>query len=322
MKKIIVLLLFLFFYSCAEDNSDNVIKKSGNVEAVEITVSAKTGGTLIQLLKDEGDIVKKGDTVAVLDTKITELEYSKAKALVQAAKAKLKLMKKGSRKEDLLAAKENVKQAKANFELAKKEFERAENLLKEKSLPPNKFDEVNAKFKIAKARYEQAKSMFAKVKNPFRAEETEQAEANLKAAEAQLKILEQHLNDAVITSPTDGVISEVYFRVGETVAPYGNVFEVVNLAEPEIKIYVPETQLGKIKLGQKAEIFSDSFKEKTFSGRVVYISPKAEFTPKTIQTKEERVKLVFEVKIKAENKNLELKTGMPVDVEIKLNDGK
>ncbi len=319
MKKLIILFLSLLTLSaCSNNGSDNVITKSGTVEAREVTVSAKVGGTLEKLLKAEGDLIKKGDTVAILDTKITELQFEKSLAALSAAKDKLTLMVKGARKEDLIQAKENLKQAKLSYGLAAKEFKRAKNLLREKSIPQNKFDDIKTKYEIATSRLKQSEIALRKIKNLFRPEEIQQAKANVKAAEAQLEILKQNLKDAVITSPENGIISKIYYKEGENVLPFGSIFKVENLAKPKIKIYIPETQLGKIKPGQEAEIFSDSFKEKYFRGKVTYISPKAEFTPKTIQTKEERVKLVFEVKIVAENPNLELKSGMPVDVKLEL----
>ncbi len=319
MKKIILLLALVFTAAaCSSSDSENTIKKSGIVEAKEITATAKVGGTLEKLLKKEGEKVSKGDTVAILDSKITRLQLEKAKAMLRIAEAKLSLLKKGARKEDLRKVEENLKQAQISFDLAKKEFKRARNLLKDKSIPQSKFDEAKSKFELAKSRLNQAKSEYRKIKKLFRPEEIEQAKASVDASKAEIEILKENLNNSVILSPADGIISNIFYDEGETVIPYGNVFEVENLAKPEIRIYVSETELGKVKVGQKAKISCDSFEEKSFDGVVTYISPIAEFTPKTIQTEEERVKLVFEIKIEADNPKYELKSGMPVDVLLQL----
>jgi len=318
MKIVYLFLIGFLLSACSGANSNRVLEKSGVVENQEIIVSAETGGKLIRLLKDEGDVVRKGDTVAILDKETLELKLKQAEANLEATEAKLRLMKKGARKEDIDAAQGNVKQARAAYELAEKEFKRAEELLRNKSLSLDRYDKIKSEFEIAKARLSVAKSQLAKAKRPFRREEIRQAEAALHAAKAQVELLKKNVKDAVLVSPIDGTITKVFYKQGELVAPFGSVFSVDNLKQVEVRIYIPETQLGKVKVGQKVEIFSDSFSGKNFEGKVVFVSPKAEFTPKTIQTKEERVKLVYEVKIVAKNPDGELKTGMPVDVKIRL----
>jgi HlyD family secretion protein len=137
-----------------------------------------------------------------------------------------------------------------------------------------------------------------------------------RVARAAYEQINAVINNAVIASPIDGVVLEKNLEVGEIVFPGTPVLTVADIRETWIRIYINERQLGRVKLGQKADITVDSFPDKKFAGKVVSISNKAEFTPKTIQTKDERVKLMFAVKIAVPNQNQELKPGMPADAYI------
>jgi len=155
-----------------------------------------------------------------------------------------------------------------------------------------------------------------KVKKIFRPEEIEQAKANLKKAQASVDLLKKNIRDSYIISPLNGFVVKKFVEVGETVSPMSSLVKISNLSSVNLIIYVSEGDLGKIKLGQKAEITIDTYPDKKYDGKVTYISPEAEFTPKNIQTKDERTKLVFAVKIEILNKDFELKPGMPADAKI------
>jgi HlyD family secretion protein len=161
-----------------------------------------------------------------------------------------------------------------------------------------------------------AKENYTKMKNYARPEEIKQAEAKLNQSIASAGLIKKNINDSYIISPLNGIVVKKYFEVGETVSPMSSLVKISDLTNVELYIYVTELELGKIKLGQKAEVSVDAFKDKKFEGRVTYISPEAEFTPKNIQTKDERTKLVFAIKIELPNPNFELKSGMPADARI------
>jgi len=144
-------------------------------------------------------------------------------------------------------------------------------------------------------------------------------EAVKEAAEAQVRLIERQLQDATITIPLHGVISERYVEVGELVSVGSLMATVIDLKHVWVMAYVSEIHLGNVKLGQEGKVSVDSFPEKEFIGKVTYISPEAEFTPKNIQTKEERVTLVFGVKIELDNPDQELKLGMPADAILALD---
>jgi len=318
MKKItfyIVPFLTFILIGCNGNNSGS-IKASGNIEATNIIVSSQVSGKVFQILKDEGDRVNKSDTVIVIDPETYKLKLDEAVASREYAQAQFNLLKEGARKEDIKQANDNLKQAQVSFDLAEKDKERMENLYQAKSITKKQYDDAIANYEISKARLNSARENFEKVKNLSRPEELKQAEANLNKAIANVNLLQKSLNDCYVTSPSSGYITKKFIEIGETAGMMSSLFQVADLSSVELVIYVPETELGKVQLGQKAELKVDTYPDKSYNGKVIYISPQAEFTPKNIQTQEERTKLVFAVKIKIDNPDFELKDGMPADATI------
>jgi HlyD family secretion protein len=323
MKKIILTIsafLVSLLAGCS-GNDERSIKASGNIEATNIVISSQVSGKVIQFLKDEGTKVNKGDTVVIIDIETYELKLTEANASLQYAEAQYQLLKKGAREEDINQAEENYKLAQIAFDMAEKDKKRMENLYSSKSITKKQYDDALANFDIALAKLNSSKENLQKVKNLSRPEELKQAEANLNRTKASLNLIKKNLNDCYVTSPSSGFITKKFIEQGETAGTMSSLFQVADLSSVELVIYIPETELGKVQLNQKADIKVDTYPDKTFEGKVVYISPQAEFTPKNIQTEEERTKLVFAVKIKIENPDFELKDGMPADAIIKLNQG-
>jgi len=211
-----------------------------------------------------------------------------------------------------------MKQAEINLDLAKKDYGRMKNLFESKTITQKQFEDVKAGYEIAQTQMKLAEQNFKKISNLARPEEIKQAEANLNRTIANVNLIKKSVKDCFVTTPISGFIVSKFIEEGETVAQMSSLFQVADLSEIEMTIYVSETDMGKIKLNQSADISTDTYPDKNYSGRVSYISPEAEFTPKNIQTKEERTKLVFAVKIKIDNPDLELKDGMPADAVIKL----
>ena len=318
MKNILIFhltILFFILIGC-NGNDESRIEASGNIEATNIIVSSQVSGKVIQVLKDEGTRVNNGDTVIIIDTETYELKLAEAMATQDFAQAQYNLLKKGARDEDINQAEENLNQAQISFELAEKDKQRMENLYESKSITKKQFDDAIANYDISLAKLNSAKENFQKVKNLSRPEELMQAKANLDKALANVNLIKKNLSDCYVTSPSSGFITKKFIEAGETAGMMSSLFQVADLSSVELVIYIPETELGKIKLNQQAEISVDTFPEKNFEGKVIYISPEAEFTPKNIQTQEERTKLVFAVKIKIDNPDFELKDGMPADAVI------
>ena len=322
MRKFILIPLVLMFgliLGCGSGNDKNKIEASGNIEATNVTVSSKVNGQVLKLFYDEGANIKAGDTLLTIDHDLLAIQLQQAEAAVEAARAQFALLKQGARSEDVKQAEDGLKQAKANYELANSDFERNDRLYKSKSISRQQFDNVSAKFDIANAQYNSAKENLRKIKNLARPEELKQAEANLNRQIAAVDLIKKNISDSYVTAPISGFVVKKFVEAGESVLPMSSLMMLSNLSSVDLVIYVSETDLGRVKLGQNADVTVDSFKNKTFKGKVIYISPQAEFTPKNIQTKDERTKLVYAVKIHIPNPQFELKDGMPADAVVFTN---
>lgn len=321
MNKIIIssaFLLLLFLTSCGSNNSLKSIEASGTIESTNIVVSSRTSGNILKINFHEGDKVNTSDTIIVIDHEMLDLQLQQAIAGKDAAEAQLNLMLRGARQEEIIQAEQNLNQAKVNFETAERDKIRMENLYKSRSVTQKQYEDAVSKYELMNAQYTAAQENFNKVKKIFRQEEIDQARANFNKAIAGVELLNKNIRDSYVISPIGGFLVKSFVEIGESVSPMSSLFKVSDLEVVELVIYVSTEELGYVKLGQEAEVTIDSYKDKVYEGKVTYISPEAEFTPKNIQTKDERTKLVFSVKITIPNNDYELKPGMPADAEIKL----
>ncbi|GIK59735.1 MAG: HlyD family efflux transporter periplasmic adaptor subunit [Ignavibacteriota bacterium] len=312
-----VTLIFLIS-GCGNNKQPDSIDASGTIESTNVIVSAKTSGEILMIKFTEGSKINAGDTILIIDHEHLDLQLLQAIAVQNAAEAQLRLMQKGAREEDIIQAEQNLNQAKVNLETAEKDKIRMQNLFDTHSITQKQYEDAAAKYDLMNAQYKSAQENYAKVKKIFRPEEIDQAKANLDKAVAGVELLQKNIRDSYVTSPINGFLVKTFIERGESVIPMSSLFKVSDLDIIELEIYISEEELGYVKLGQKADISVDSFKDKTFEGKVTYISPEAEFTPKNIQTKDERTKLVYAVKITIQNKDYYLKSGMPADAVIRL----
>jgi len=323
MKKLLFLSIALsgiLLISCNNNERLKSIEASGTIESTNIIVSSKTAGNILTMNFSEGDKVNSGDTVLIINHEQLDIQLSQAIAGKDAAQAQLNLMLKGAREEDIIQAEQNLNQAKVNFETAERDKNRMQNLYDSHSITQKQYEDAVARFELMSAQYKSAQENYSKVKKIFRPEEIEQAKANLNKAIAGVELLNKNIRDCFVTSPINGFLVKTFIEPGETVTPMSSLFKVSDLDVVELVIYVSTEELAYVKLGQNAEVKIDAFKDKVYNGKVTYISPEAEFTPKNIQTKDERTKLVFAVKIKIPNDNYDLKPGLPADAKIKLQD--
>ncbi len=319
MKKIKIflsLVLLLTMAACSSNDNSNSIEATGTIESTNVIVSSRTAGDIKSILSGEGERVNAGDTVLIIDREVLDYQLEQALAGEQIAQAQLDLMLKGARSEDIKQAEELMKQNEINFNNAKNDFERYKQLWGSKSISQKQYEDMTARFEVASAQFSSAKENYQKVKKIFRPEEIEQAKGNLKKAKASVDLLKKNIRDSYVTSPISGFIVKKFIETGETVTPMSSLFKVSNLETVDLVIYISEVELGKVKLGQRAEITNDTYPDRKYEGKVTYISPEAEFTPKNVQTKDERTKLVFAVKISVDNKNFDLKAGMPADAKV------
>ena len=312
----LVSIAFLLF-SCSEERDQDKISASGTIEVIEVSVAPKIGGQVTKIAVQEGSRVKGGDILAVIDSSALEIQLQQAEAGVNLAQAPLRLLLEGSRAEDIRYAEETLKQAEANLKVAEEDLNRIRNLYEKASTTAKMKDDAEARYKVARAQYEASRQILLKLTRGARPEEIKAARARLAQAEAARDLLKKNISDCTIISPTRGMVTHKPVEEGEFVAPGTPLLTVADLEKVRLKVYITEPELGKVGLGQAAEVKIDSYPDRTFLGKVIFISPEAEFTPKNIQTKEERTKLVYAVKIEIENPENILKPGMPADAVIK-----
>lgn len=301
---------------CRNNRNQGEISASGTIEAVEVSVASKTSGQVVKMAVDEGARIEAGNLLAVIDSASLEIQLQQAEAGVKLAEAQLQLVLKGARIEDIRQAEEALRQTEASLKLAEVERARITDLFAKQSATAQQRDNAETRLAVARAQYEAAKQALQKWRQLARPEEVKQAQARLEQAEASRDLVKKTIADSTITSPISGIVTHRATEQGEFVGPGTTLLTIADLAEVRLEIFVPESDLGKVRLGQSAEVKIDSYPGRVFVGKVIFISPEAEFTPKNIQTKEERVKLVYRVKIKVPNPENILKPGMPADAVI------
>jgi len=303
MRKLLILFLILAFGALAIYTQILKLKKTpkgiiilhGRIEGREINISSKVQGRIIRLYKRESDRVKAGELLAELRPDEFLAQLRSAKEEVSAAY------------QNKLLAESYLLKSATNLEQTKRDLERFEKLYKEGVVSKRDFELAELNYKSALAEYQVNQKFIS------------QAEAKYKSALQKLKEIEVQYKETKIYAPTDGVILSRPVEEGEVVNPGTTLYTMVNLQELYVKVYIPEPDLGKIKLGSPARVYVDAYKDRYFEGKVTRIYEQAEFTPKNVETKEERVKLVFGAEVSVDNKEELLKPGMPADVVIKVD---
>lgn len=316
MKQLIPFLMvatLLVGAGCGDTTDHHVIEATGTIEAVEVLLSAKTGGEIRALYIQEGRQVKAGDTLAIIDTETLSIQLEQAEANTELVQAQLDHLQRGARKEDIRQAENALAQADASYIQAGRDKERTAALFTANAATQKQLDDAQTRYDMALAARKTAQENLEKITHIARPEEIRQAQARVRQAKAAADLLKKGLRDAVITAPRAGFVVNKFVEIGESVNPGTALFKIADLSQMELAVYVSETEMGSIKLGGECDIKVDSHPDKTFKGTVLYISPEAEFTPKNIQTKDERTKLVFKVKIAIPNPEYHLKAGMPAD---------
>ena len=275
---VILGVIILFLSKKNNKQNPNVISGSGTIEVEEIEIGSKLAGRVEKISADEGQKIDSGQVLLELDHKELDAQLSQAQASLKVASTQMS-------------------QAKSNLENLERNLRRMEELYKNGAVTSQQIDDLKTKLDVAQEQYKLNSYLF------------EHAQATADLAKAQLE-------NTIIKSPIKGTVIKKNTELGEVVFPGASLMTLADLSSVWLKIYVNETKLGLVKLGQKARVKVDSYPNKDFEGEVIHISDQAEFTPKNIQTKEERVKLVFAVKIKLDNPLSELKPGLPADAEI------
>jgi HlyD family secretion protein len=307
---------YLYVHTAANQAPDSSLRISGNIEAHESVVSFKVQGRIMELPVQEGQYVKQGDLLARLDDDDYRQQVSVDEATVGMRKAELELSVAGSRVQEIQAAKQTLIDARADLELKRAEFRRRQELLAEQGVSEEDIDRAASQLKRAQATYERAKQTYDQVVEGTRKEEIAVRRANLESAREALQMSRLKLNYTVLTAPVSGVVLVRQAELGEVVSAGTPVVTIADVEHLWMRGYLNETDLGRVTWGQSATIHTDTFSDKTYQGRVSFISSQAEFTPKSVETHKERVTLVYRIKIDLDNPNHELKPGMPAEAVI------
>jgi len=289
------------------------IEASGTIEATSVQVSSRSAGEILHMDAAEGRRVSRGDLLAEIDHASLDLQLGQAKSGVDLARAQLSLLTNGARGEDLAQAQEALNQANESLRSAQLDFQRTTSLFKAAAATQKERDDAEARLTNAKAQAAAADQALKKLQNFARPEDLKAGLARVSQADYSVRLLEKSIGDCTVKAPTDGIVTEKLAEEGELAAPGTGLYVVTDLSTVKLTIYVPESALGSIRLGEPARIRIDSFPGKDFTGTVTWISTMAEFTPRDVQTKDERVKLVFAVRIEIGNPQGVFKPGMPAD---------
>lgn len=324
---------------------DGLLLASGRIEGDEVVIAPKVPGRVVMVSKYRGETVIAGEVLVrlsseqiqaqldrareqerywqerVLQTRI-DLDYTARQVNTEIAAAQARLA----------AAQARIQEAAAELVRSRQDFQRYDALLARRVIPQQKLDEATALFKAAAARQEAASQELAQADAllqqarllphtvQLKRQEWQSAQANLAAAQAQVREAAANLADTIISAPADGVLLTRQVEPGEIVNPGTPLFTLVNLQQLYLKVFINEPDIGKIRLGQEARIYVDAFPERFFPAFVSRVSPRAEFTPKYVETREERVNLVFAVELRADNPEGYLKPGMPGEALLRWKD--
>ena len=294
-------------------------------------MAAEVAGRILELRVNEGDRVAAGDLIARLDTRDTELQIQRARADREAAAAQLRLLRAGSRAEDVRqadaqtqAAEADVAALEADLRAAELDLERFESLLQANAGSRKQRDDAKARVDVARERLRGARDRVAaaretaaRLRSGSRPEEIDVAQARVGAADAQIATLQKAVDDARVVSPVGGIVTQKLAETGELVLPRAPLVVVTDLDHAWANVFVPEPLIPKVRLGQPATVYTDAGGS-GLAGKVTFVSPKAEFTPRNVQTADERSKLVYRIKVAVDNREGILKPGMPVDAELRL----
>ncbi len=311
------LALALFAPACGRKEDPNVVRLNGRLEAPLVDLAPKVAGRVVEVLVREGDRVKAGDVLVRLDLGETTIAVERDKQSVQSATARFEDLKLGSRDAELRAAEEEVADRKAAVELAKPELERQQVLLSKKVGTPRDVDVARTTLERAQANLRMSEEKLKLLQEGFRKYQTEQARFDVDRAKSVLKQSESVAKESEIRAPADGVVLHRMAEPGLLLGPSQPALTLAFANRLYVRTFVPETQMGRVRPGQAAEVTVDAFPGRRFPARVTEISPDAEFTPKPVETRRERVNLVYAAKVDLDGGwNEPLVPGQPADVAV------
>jgi HlyD family secretion protein len=304
----------LVLAGCGDRGADGPILASGHVEATEVRLATKIAGRLESIAFDEGTVVKQGVELARIETSDQKLQLDQLRAERAQADAEYRLRRKGYREEDKAELRAQRDGLVADLDAAQKDLDRMQGLFERGSGTAKSVDDAKGRRDQLAARVAAAEQAVKRAEAGFRPEEIDAAKAKLDGTDARIAFLERQIADATVLSPLDATVTEKIAEPGEWLQVGGAIAVLTNLREPWLTVYVGGEDLPRVKLGDPASVVTDD--GTTREGKVTYVSSTAEFTPKNVQTRKEREKLVYKVKIALDNADGLFKPGMPAEARL------
>lgn len=311
----LVAALVVVLLALGAGDDDGVLEASGTVEVTEADLGFSLPGRIESVSVREGDPVARGQVLARLDAAELEARREAALAQLEAARAVLSEMEQGARREEVSQGEAGLRAASRRLEEAARELERARSLHEGGAISRQALDRAETAYEVAEATLVQAREQLAVLRTGPRPERVAAQRAAVNSAAAAVREVEARLENAIVTSPFAGRVTLRHREAGETVQPGQPVLTLMDPGDRWVQIYIPEDRIGTVSIGQAAVISSDSYPDREHGGEVTFIAGEAEFTPRNVQTREERVKLVYAVRVRIiGDPELVLKPGVPADV--------
>jgi HlyD family secretion protein len=318
---LVVLVLVGWALLRRNDDADGFIAASGTIEGTEADLGFQVGGRVAEVSVREGDAVRAGEILARLDQVELQARRAAALAQAQAARALLAELERGARPEELRQSQSSVAAAERRMQESESVLARTRRLYEGGAVSREAFDQAETAHTVARAQYQQTREQLTLVNTGPRIERIEAQRAVVRQADAAVAQVEATIDNALIRAPFSGVVTVRHREPGESTGAGAPVLTVMNTSDRWVRIYVREDQVGRVSIGKLARITSDSHPGKSFNGRVTFIASEAEFTPRNVQTAQERVKLVYAVKVAiVGDAAMHLKPGVPADVVVNSND--
>ena len=298
---------------------DQRVVVHGNVDIRQVSLAFDGSGRIALLMVEEGQRVKAGDTLAVLDTRTLRLQLDQAQGQEEAQLQTLLRLQHGSRPEEIKQAQSRLRAAQADASRADQDLARLQSIAamtQGRGVSAQDLDKAQSAAQANKAKVDELQDALRLAELGPRAEEVANAQAMLKAAKAQVALLMHEIAQGELKAPADAVVRSRLLEPGDMATPQRPVFALA-LTQPKwVRVYVSESDLGRIKPGMAARVWTDSQPDKPWTGHIGYISSVAEFTPKSVQTEELRTSLVYEVRVLVDDPRDDLRLGQPATVQL------
>lgn len=308
----------VFWWTQIPNESKHELVLFGNVDIRQVQMAFNASERIASMLVQEGEVVEKGQLVASLQKERLKAALEAVEAQANAQAQQLARLKAGSRPEEIRKARAEYEVAQADVNNATITYERMRSLARKDATAIQNVDDARARAEMAAARVRSARETLELAIAGPRKEDIAAAKARLEASQAQAAVARQQLADANLYSPSKGIIQNRILEPGDMASPAQPVYTLALNDPLWVRAYIPETDLGKIHPGMAASVTTDSYPGKTYDGWVGFISPTAQFTPKSVETPDLRSRLVYQMRVYVDNPDNELRLGMPATVTIPL----